>query len=77
MDAATTKGVVARLIARGLIRMEKDEEDRRRHNLSTTQEGRKLLDDVMPQVRGITEATLAPLTPAERATLVKLLKRLI
>ncbi|KXF74801.1 MarR family transcriptional regulator [Paramesorhizobium deserti] len=76
MDAATTKGVVARLIARGLIRMEKDEEDRRRHILSTTEEGRRLLDEVMPQVRGITEATLAPLSPIERDTLVQLLKRL-
>lgn len=77
MDAATTKGVVTRLIARGLIRLEKDGEDKRRHLLSTTQAGRDLLDELVPQMRAITEATLAPLSPEEQATFLALLKRLI
>lgn len=77
MDAATTKGVVTRLIARGLIRLEKDGEDKRRHLLSTTQAGRDLLDELVPQMRAITEATLAPLSPDEQATFLALLKRLI
>lgn len=77
MDAATTKGVVARLLARELIHVEKDGQDRRRYTLNITVKGRRLLDDVLPDVEAITEATLLPLTPAEQADFLRLLKRLI
>ncbi|MFT3691016.1 MarR family winged helix-turn-helix transcriptional regulator [Paenirhodobacter sp.] len=76
MDAATTKGVVTRLKERGLIAMEPDPGDRRRYILSTTAEGRALLQAVVPVMQDITRETLAPLTPAERGTLVDLLKKL-
>ncbi|WP_246659073.1 MarR family transcriptional regulator [Rhizobium sp. FY34] len=77
MDAATTKGVVARLLSRDLIRVEKDGGDRRRYTLFITDAGRQLLDAVMADVKGISEATLEPLAPQERAQFLALLKRLI
>lgn len=77
MDAATTKGVVARLLFRDLIRVEKDTEDRRRYTLYITEVGRRLLDAVMPAVQDISEATLAPLAPQERNQFLQMLKRLI
>ena len=76
MDAATTKGVVSRLISRGLIQMEKDPTDKRRYMLSTTQKGRALIEDTLPRVRQISEDTLAPLTPHEAKQFVALLKKL-
>ncbi len=76
MDAATTKGVVARLQARGLIRTESDPLDKRRYTLSTTEEGRALLAGILPVMQQITRETLAPLSPAEQETLVLLLKKI-
>lgn len=77
MDAATTKEVVARLLSRELIRVEKDSEDRRRYMLYITDEGCRLLDGVLPEVRDISEATLLPLAPAEQEQFLRLLKRLV
>lgn len=76
MDAATTKGVVTRLIARDLIQMEKDPYDKRRYNLSTTDKGRQLIEDALPSVQNVSEMTLAPLTKDEAAQFLSLLKKL-
>ncbi|MER5173659.1 MarR family transcriptional regulator [Thioclava sp. GXIMD2076] len=76
MDAATTKGVVTRLQARGLIKSEKDQVDKRRYNLSTTEEGRALLQQTLPVMKQITADTLAPLNAAESAMLLNLLSRI-
>jgi MarR family transcriptional regulator, lower aerobic nicotinate degradation pathway regulator len=77
MDAATTKGVVSRLLSRDLVRVEKDTEDRRRYTLFITDIGRQLLDAVMPAVQDISETTLASLAPSEREQFLQMLKRLI
>ncbi len=76
MDAATTKGVVARLLSRGLIEKTSDDDDRRRHTLSITDSGRTLMDTYVPLMRSVSDATMAPLNPAEQEELVSLLKRL-
>lgn len=76
MDAATTKGVISRLLARGLIVSVPDQVDRRRYLLSTTAEGRALLAEVLPRVKAISRETLAPLDPAEQETLIALLRKL-
>ncbi|MEP2782560.1 MAG: MarR family winged helix-turn-helix transcriptional regulator [Pseudoruegeria sp.] len=76
MDAATTKGVISRLLARDLVHIERDAVDRRRYLLSTTEKGRELLAQVLPDVRQITEETLSPLGPSERRSLLKLLKKI-
>lgn len=76
MDAATIKGVVDRLSARGLTKAEPDPEDGRRLNITLTDEGRAVVARAKAIALDITEATLAPLSGAERQTLMRLLERL-
>ena len=76
MDAATTKGVVSRLQAQELITAERDTEDKRRYMLRSTAKGRALIQEALPVVMGITEATLAPLSKRESETFLRLLAKL-
>ena len=61
MDGATTKGVVDRLIARDLLATRRDPADRRRHLVSLTPRGVKLIDEAVDAAIRVTEETLAPL----------------
>jgi DNA-binding MarR family transcriptional regulator len=76
LDAATIKGVVDRLGARGFVTALADSKDRRRRAVALTDRGRKVTQAAMVVAAGITTATLAPLTKEERRTLVKLLNKL-
>ena len=76
MDAATIKGVIDRLTARGLTRATVDAEDARRRLVELTPQGAELYARAEPIAREITQATLAPLAPEERETLLALLRRL-
>jgi len=76
MDAATTKGVIARLLQRDLVSMRKDEVDRRRYLIEITQTGRRLVNRLMPRMKRITQETLSPLSPDEAAELLHLLSRI-
>ena len=76
MDAATIKGVIDRLKARGLVQLTKHEVDKRRLQVSLTTEGRQVVERLLPLAQAITEETLAPLTEREAATLMKLLSRI-
>ena len=44
--------------------------------LTTSEAGRDLLAQALPQVKKITEETLSPLTADERVTLIGLLQKL-
>ncbi|QDC02598.1 MarR family transcriptional regulator [Mesorhizobium sp. 8] len=76
MDAATVKGVIDRLKARGLVEIGKDGADKRRLLVSLTAEGRDLIGRLVPLAAAITGETLAPLTRREAATLLRLLGRI-
>lgn len=76
MDAATVKGVIDRLRARGLVQLAEHKADRRRLLVSLTCEGRRLVEEHLPAAHKITEETLAPLTPREAATLLRLLAKI-
>ena len=76
LDAATTKGVVDRLAARGFISARPDAHDRRRRAIALTDAGRKVADAAVNVAREITRATLTPLTAAEQRTAVRLLRKL-
>ncbi|MCA0278523.1 MAG: MarR family transcriptional regulator [Proteobacteria bacterium] len=76
MDAATVKGVIDRLAARGLVQLSKHEVDKRRLQVRLTDEGRRTVDDLVPLARQITEETMAPLTEKDAATLVSLLAKI-
>lgn len=73
MDAATTKGVVLRLVTRGLVSMRKDAVDRRRYMLEVTDERRALVERAIPRMREVTRKTLSPLSAEDARTLVQLL----
>lgn len=76
MDVATIKGVVDRLNQRGLITTRPDPGDKRRTLISLSEDGRALLDRMIPAGRRITAETLAPLTKAEQRSLLRLLRKL-
>ncbi len=76
MDAATIKGVVDRLRAKGLVTAGRDPDDQRRITLTPSSKGRALYEARVSQAHAITRDTLAPLTEAERDTFLALLAKI-
>ncbi len=76
MDAATIKGVIDRLKARGLVELDTHKQDRRRLVVRLSAKGRETLARLRPLAFAITEETLAPLTGRERASLMRLLAKI-
>lgn len=76
MDAATIKGVIDRLKARGLVELSNHGSDRRRRVVSLTAGGRATVEALLPLGGAVSDETLAPLNPREAATLLRLLARL-
>jgi DNA-binding MarR family transcriptional regulator len=76
MDAATVKGVVERLLRRGLVETRSDTEDARRIVVDLTDSGRRTAETDEPRALAITEETLQPLSAPERKVFLALLKRL-
>ena len=76
MDAATIKGVIDRLKARGLVELTRHDADKRRLLVNLTAEGRETVERLVPLAEQITVETLQPLSPKEAATLLRLLARI-
>ena len=76
MDAATTKGVISRLIDRGLVQSRQDGKDLRRLQISLTGEGQKVVKAAIEKAQAITSETTERLTPRELARLLALLDKL-
>ena len=76
MDPATVQGVIRRLEGRCLIERSGDPDDRRRTKLHLTRAGAALIDRALALGPHVSEATLAELSPSERARFLVLLKRL-
>ena len=76
MDAATVKGVIDRLKARGLVELSRHDVDKRRLLVSLTPQGRETVERLIPLAEAITAETLAPLSRKEATTLLKLLSRI-
>lgn len=76
MDPATIQGVVRRLIDRDLVSRTADPLDRRTIVLAPTPPGVALAAQAVAAATRITETTLDPLTPEERAQLLALLRKL-
>jgi DNA-binding MarR family transcriptional regulator len=77
MDAATIKGVIDRLSARGFTRARPDPDDARRLLIELTETGAEIFARAAPVAAEITETTLAPLSEPERERLLDLLRRII
>ena len=73
LDAATIKGVVDRLVARGLLEVRSDPDDGRRSLVSLSDEGRVRASQYIEVAAAISEATLAPVDPDQRERLLALL----
>lgn len=76
MDVATIKGVVDRLIHRGLAQSRPDTKDKRRLLVSLTDKGTELIEEMKEAGRAITAETLQPLTAQEQKTFLKILKKI-
>ncbi|HZP78235.1 MAG TPA: MarR family winged helix-turn-helix transcriptional regulator [Pseudolabrys sp.] len=76
LDAATIKGVVDRLQARGLVTTCNDPNDRRRRAVALTDKGRQITQEACGIATRITAATLEPLSLEERQVVCKLLGKL-
>ena len=66
MDAATMKGVVDRLVRKGLVETSSDQKDLRRVIASLSDAGAALITAMTPVAEGITSDTLAPLSRFRR-----------
>jgi DNA-binding MarR family transcriptional regulator len=76
MDASTIRGVVARLIKRGLVDTRPDTGDARLLLVGLTREGTQLYRELAPLALEISAETLSPLDKQERETLMRLLDKI-
>lgn len=76
MDAATVKGVVDRLRARGFAETKKDPQDQRRLLVTPTIKGQSAFAEYSKAAFTITRETLSPLSETEARQLLTLLLKL-
>jgi len=76
MDAATIKGVIDRLTKRGLTEVRAHAEDARLLVVHLTKRGRRLTESAIRQASLISAETLSPLSRAEQAVFLRLLKQM-
>ena len=75
LDRSTIADLVARMVRRGLIERERDDDDRRRNVLQLTAAGREELVRLRPRVEAIEPTLTAGLSSSERDQLRRLLRR--
>jgi MarR family transcriptional regulator, lower aerobic nicotinate degradation pathway regulator len=76
IDVATINGIVRRLKEKGFLTSRGDPNDKRRHQIELSAEGKKILQRALPIAKQISTKTLKPLSSAERSTLLRLLKKI-
>ena len=76
-DRATIGGVVDRLQRKGLIQRSVNAQDKRSKTMQATPAGKALLKVSLPRVERVQERLLAPLSPDERETFLRLIKAVI
>ena len=76
MDAATTRGVITRLLDKHLVEVCADPNDARRLQISLTKAGRVLTIDAIKKARRITEDTVANLNGRDKKRLLELLDKI-
>ena len=77
MDSATIKGVVERLLAKKLVALNPDPNDKRLRLVSLTPSGRDLIAAATVQALEARTETLAPLSDDEAAQLEALIAKLV
>ncbi len=76
MDKVTVSRASAAMVARGLMRRENREGDRRSHLIALTEEGEALYRDIAPIALSLEAELISCLEPAEREALTSTLERL-
>jgi DNA-binding MarR family transcriptional regulator len=76
-DRATIGGVVDRLEKKGLIQRVVNAQDKRSKTMRATAAGRALIEVSLPRVQRVQDRLLAPLSPDDRATFLRLIKAVI
>lgn len=76
-DPATSGSVIGRLESKGWVERRADAVDRRRKLLVLTPEGSQALLGMQRSVAAVQAHIVSPLTPAEQAQLLHLLRRLV
>ena len=77
VSSATMTGTLDQLEYRGWVRRLPNPADRRSVLIEITPEGRAAADQILPGIRKIEVAVLGGLSPTERATLLKLLGKVL
>ncbi|MFC6886021.1 MULTISPECIES: MarR family winged helix-turn-helix transcriptional regulator [Actinomadura] len=77
IDPSDVVEVVGRLEEAGLVQRERDTADRRRYVVELTARGRAELEAVTERAARLDDELLAPLDDAERATLTRLMRRVL
>ncbi len=77
VDQATIRGIVDRLKRRRLVEFLADAQDRRKVVVILTQDGERVLEDMIPSARRISELTMGDLNPAERVALLYTLRKMV
>lgn len=77
LDTSTTAAVAARLEEKGLLKRSVVEGNRRQLRLLLTDEGEKLLRQLVSGVYGMREQLLSSLEPDEREQFIKLLQKFV
>ncbi|TWD81340.1 DNA-binding MarR family transcriptional regulator [Kribbella amoyensis] len=75
LDPSDVVKLMDELLTAQLVTRDRDAEDRRRYRIALTAKGRRSLATGHDVVRKVEEATLAPLSPAERSTLHRLVSK--
>jgi len=77
LDAATSGSVIGRLESKGWVKRRADPVDRRRKLLVLTPQGLQALGGMKSAVTAVQKEILSPLTPAEQAQFMLLLRQLV
>jgi DNA-binding MarR family transcriptional regulator len=77
VDRTTMVGLIDALEEKELVERHRDPTNRRAYLLEVTPEGAKKVRDALKAVERAEQATLAPLSAADSATLIRILQRLV
>ena len=77
LDPATSGAVIGRLEARGWVRRDRDQADKRRRLLWITEAGEQVVAALMVPIARSQSRLLAPLTDDESVLLMQLLRKLV
>lgn len=72
---ANITGLMDRLARSGLVTREVNSSDRRSLTAQLTPKGKKMVEEIIPLLKGFTEEVMSPLSEDEKGLLIKLLQK--